>query len=266
MITLTKVFEFIPSTRPLLVSIPHAGTELSPGLAARLSEPAAHLPDTDWFVNRLYAWAADVGAGVICARFSRYVVDLNRPPDDARLYSGATTGLVPVTTFEGQAIYQHEPPSGLEVQERVQAYHGPYHDALEAELQRIHRRFGYALLLDAHSIRSVVPMLFKGQLPDLNLGSFDRRSADPQLIKRSVSVLEGQSEFSHDIDGRFKGGYITRHYGRPQQGFHALQLEIAQRAYMRETPPRWDHDRAARIQPVLSTLLESMIEWGAAHG
>jgi len=262
---LTELYEFTPSQRPLLISVPHAGTRLIPGLSERLSKAAAGLPDTDWFVDRLYAWAAGLGAGLISANFSRYVIDLNRPPDDASLYSGKTTGLVPLITFGGEAIYRRDPPTVSEVDQRIENFHRPYHQAIESELQRLKETHGYAMLLDAHSICSSVPMLFDGRLPDLNLGSFDRRSAAPQLVDLATFVLAGQMAYSTVTDGRFKGGYITRHYGRPDSGIHALQLEMAQCVYMQEEPPEWDEDRAGRVRPLLTELVESMLEWGARH-
>lgn len=234
-------------------------------MAGRLSNAAKALPDTDWFVDRLYAWSAELGAGMIGANFSRYVVDLNRPPDNARLYSTESTGLIPHLTFSGEAIYRSNPPPASEIQGRIDQFHRPYHEAIESELQRLKEAYGYALLLDAHSIRSVVPMLFEGRLPDLNLGSFDRRSAAPQLVECAATVLADQETWSTVTDGRFKGGYITRHYGRPDQGIHALQLEMAQRVYMQETPPEWDEDRAENIRPLLMRLVESMLDWGARH-
>lgn len=263
---LTGIFDFNPSQVPLLVSIPHAGTLLPPGLRERFTAEAGDLPDTDWFVDRLYRQAADLGAGVICARYSRYVVDLNRPPDDAQLYAGKTTGLVPVTTFSGQPVYRGEPPGTAEIEDRTRQFHEPYHRAIGRELQRLRNQFGYALLLDAHSICSEVPMLFDGRLPDLNLGSFDGRSADPGLVDCAASVLRDQAQFTHVLDGRFKGGYITRFYGKPDRGVHTLQLEIAQSAYMQENPPRWDENRAKVLRPMLRKLMLAMRQWGEDHG
>lgn len=257
-------------TTPLLVSVPHAGTEVTPEVAARLTPAARALPDTDWFVDRLYRAAVDLGAGLLVARVSRYLVDVNRPPDDAPLYDRSATrlvtGLVPTQDFDGRPLYRDEAaPQSTEAVERIESFWRPYHQRLEAELNRIRERHGHAVLLDAHSIRHAVPLLFEGELPDLNLGTDDGRSVAPDLRDAAAEILR-DSPFSMVVDGRFKGGYITRHYGRPAEGVHALQLEIAQRAYMNENPPCWNPARAGRLQPVLHRLIERLVEWRPAGG
>ncbi|HLF31672.1 MAG TPA: N-formylglutamate deformylase [Xanthomonadales bacterium] len=249
----------------LLISVPHAGIKIPTGLLHQFMPAARALPDTDWHVDRLYDWAPGKGAGLLVAPMSRYVIDLNRPPDDTPLYDKTTssllTGLVPVRTFSGFPVYApgHE-PSAQHVRDRLERYWQPYHRCLCEELERIKQRHGYAVLLDAHSIRSRQPLLFDGALPDLNLGSNGGSSATRTLIAAASKALQG-SRFSMVLDGRFKGGYITRHYGSPATGVHALQLEIAQSAYMQEDPPCWQDERAVSVQAVLHGLVEVLMQW-----
>ncbi len=246
---------------PLLISIPHAGTALPDGIRERLLPAAVSLPDTDWFVDRLYGWAPAAGAGVLTSVHSRFVIDLNRPPDDAPLYSSETTGLIPLTTFAGESVYHEEDaPDRAERRLRVRRYWQPYHDILEAELNRLRERHGFAVLLDAHSIAGEVPRLFPGQLPDLNLGSNRAVSASAGVIKKAWTVLAG-SDYSSVLDGRFRGGYITRHYGSPSSNIHALQLEISQRNYMQESPPVYKVQLARELQSVLKELVDTLIHW-----
>lgn len=260
--TTPAIYELYEPRTPLLVSVPHAGTRLSEGLGARLTRAGRALPDTDWFVDRLWSWVTRHGAGLLVAHHSRYVVDLNRPADDAPLYSGPTTGLVPVESFTGEPLYaEGAEPDPDDVAGRIEQYWHPYHDALARALRAVRERHGHAVLLDAHSIRSRVPRLFSGRLPDLNLGTWDGRSADPQLARRAEAVLAAAESFTYVRDGRFKGGHTTRHYGRPDEGIHALQLEMAQAAYMSEEPPTWDGVRAAQVRPVLEALLHCLQDW-----
>ncbi len=256
------VFTFTRGDTPLLLSVPHAGTRVSAAILQRFTNHARDLPDTDWFVDRLYDWVTEAGAGMLVANLSRYVIDLNRSPDDAPLYSGATTSLVPLKSFDGQSLYAaDQQPDMTETGLRCEEFWRPYHDKLATELERLRQRFGYVILLDAHSIRSRVPMLFEGRLPDLNLGSFRGASADPSLISASFSALRDHPEMSSVLDGRFQGGYITRHYGRPHEGVHALQLEMAQSVYMQECPPVYDAGRASNVVPVLNSLIQTMLSW-----
>jgi len=259
------VFSFQRGETPLLLSVPHAGTGLAEGLESRLTDRAMQLPDTDWFVDRLYDWVVEMGAGLLVANYTRYVIDLNRPPDDAALYSGPGTGLVPDQLFDGSPVYKDgSGPDSAEVVQRLAQYWRPYHDKLATELQRVRARFGHAILLDAHSIRSEVPRLFEGRLPDLNLGSHAGKSADPGLIALGFRTLQGDTHFSAVLDGRFKGGYITRHYGKPSEHVHALQLEMAQSCYMRESPPAYDPVKANRVQSVLRSLAGVLLDWSPA--
>ncbi len=249
----------------VLISVPHAGTRVPADQVEQFSAPARELPDTDWNVDRLYAWAPQAGAGMLVARMSRYVIDLNRPPDDAPLYdSSATslfTGLVPTATFSAAPVYRPGcEPDAQEIRRRVETYWNPYHRLLRKELGRIKDLHGYAVLLDAHSIRSKVPLLFTGTLPDLNLGSNSGRSAASSLLSSVRSALT-DSRFSMVMDGRFKGGYITRHYGNPRQGIHAVQLEMAQSAYMQEDPAQWDDALAQPVQILLQRLVQVLLQW-----
>ncbi|MDX1459701.1 MAG: N-formylglutamate deformylase [Xanthomonadales bacterium] len=263
---MTDILDFQAARAPLLISVPHAGTALAPGMRDRLTLDGLARADTDWFVDRLYEPCLSLGAGMIVARYSRYVVDLNRPPDDAPLYATSTTGLVPVNTFEGQPLYRQRVPDGDEIAARLAAFHSPYHERIGDELKRIRGKHGKAILIDAHSIRSRVPRLFDGSLPDLNLGSYDGRSAGKALIRRAWRSLSTQPGFSSVLDGRFKGGYITRHYGRPDQGVHALQLEMAQRAYMDEDLRQWEDSRAAPVMRALKAWLADLLEWCDGNG
>ncbi len=256
------VFTLHEGDAPLLVSLPHDGSEIPPALAARMTEGACRAPDTDWHVSRLYAFARELGASVLVPRHSRYVVDLNRPPDDASLYPGQnTTGLCPAVRFSGEPVYREgEAPDPAEVAARVERYWRPYHDALETELRRLRARHGRVVLWEGHSIRGECPFLFEGRLPDLNLGTADGRSCAPALQERLTAVLQGQQRYDWVVNGRFKGGYITRHYGDPAHGVDAVQLEISQRLYMDEDSFAWDEARARETPGVLRALLGAALE------
>lgn len=254
---------------PLLVSFPHDGTEIPPELAARLTPAARRLPDTDWHVARLYGFVAELGASLLVARCSRYVADLNRSPTGALLYPGAdNTGLVPTSTFDGDPIYlpNHE-PTDEEVGERIARYHRPYHQALEAELDRLRAAHGLAIVFDAHSIRSRVARFFDGALPDLNLGTASGASLDHDLGERLHRTLsENRDGYTSVRDGRFKGGYITRHYGRPADGWHSVQLELAQVTYMNEAHPYvFDPAKADRLRPTLRRFVQTLLSWASAR-
>lgn len=246
-----------PGTVPLLISLPHDGSEIPEALAARMTPEAQAAPDTDWHVARLYAFAREMGASVLVPRFSRYVVDLNRPPDDRSLYPGQnSTGLCPALRFSGEPVYlPGQAPSADEVAGRVETYWRPYHDALRFELDRLRAVHGRVLLWEGHSIRGECPFLFDGRLPDLNLGTAAGASCAPALQERLEAVLAKQGDYDWVANGRFKGGYITRHYGDPDAGVDAVQLEISQRNYMDEDTSAWDARSALRLQPLLQRLL-----------
>jgi N-formylglutamate deformylase len=259
-----KVLSFTRGRVPLLISMPHPGLNLTPVVREGLVDEAVSLPDTDWHIPRLYDFAHDLGASVLAAEYSRFVIDLNRPSDDKPLYAGATTGLYPSTLFEGDPLFKAgQEPSKEERASYLEKIWTPYHDTLRNELNRLRDEFGYALLFDAHSIRGHIPHLFDGRLPDFNLGTFNGASCDPELEKRVEAVCASAKSYSHVLNGRFKGGHITRHYGNPAENIHAVQLELAQSTYMEEFVPfHYRSDLADPTRVVLKQLLESMIAWG----
>ncbi|MBU0748615.1 MAG: N-formylglutamate deformylase [Gammaproteobacteria bacterium] len=260
-------FLFHQGTQPLLISMPHAGTYVPPALAARFTEEARHVPDTDWHMERLYGFAKDLGASILVATHSRYVVDLNRPPDGASLYPGqSVTGLCPIDTFADTPIYANgDVPDHAEVAARRDEIWAPYHAQLSAELGRIRALHGVAVLWDAHSIRSVLPRFFEGKLPDLNLGTANGESCDPALAQELLSIAKDARGYTAVLNGRFKGGHITRHYGQPGQGVHAIQLEMTQCSYMQEALP-FDYlpELAAGVQPHLQRMLKAALRFAAA--
>jgi len=255
------IFTLHRGNAPLLVSLPHDGSEIPKALAARMTPAARRAPDTDWHVGRLYAFAMSLGASVLAPCYSRYVVDLNRPPDDTSLYPGQnTTGLCPTRQFCDQPVYREgEEPDAAEVAARVDRYWRPYHDCLRTELERLRAAHGRVVLWEGHSIRGELPFLFEGRLPDLNLGTAGGESCSPALQQRLEAVLAAQADFDWVANGRFKGGYITRHYGAPGRGIDAVQLEISQRTYMDEDSGAWDDARAARTQRLLRALLQAAL-------
>ena len=266
-----EAFRFTAGGAPLLVSMPHVGLTVPEAIRERMSEPALALPDTDWHVDRLYDFLEALDVSWIAATHSRYVIDLNRAPDGKALYSGAReTELCPTTSFADQPLYRPgQAPDEAEVAERRAAYWQPYHDRLNEALETLRDGHGQVVLWDAHSILSQVPRFFEGRLPDLNLGSRSGSSADLELIGRleAVAAAAEAEGYSHALDGRFKGGFITRNYGRPQEGIHALQLELSQSTYMEEQPPfSFREDLAEQVRPVLRRLLETALAWARAAG
>jgi N-formylglutamate deformylase len=258
-----------PGRLPLLISMPHNGQQIPVDIAATMQPDASAVPDTDWFLDRLYGFASEdlvdgLGASVINPVYSRYVIDLNRPPDGAVLYAGANnTELCPTSGFDERPLYAAgKTPNEAEITRRIEHYWRPYHRAVNAELQRLKAQFGYALLFDAHSIKSQVPRFFEGRLPDINFGTADSKSAAPVLEQAIMAVPTGT--YSRVLNGRFKGGYITRHYGQPTQQIHALQLELSQLTYMDEETFTWQPELAAQIQPVLRAVLQSLLDVPAA--
>ncbi|MFG6459626.1 N-formylglutamate deformylase [Roseateles sp. BYS96W] len=263
-----SVFELRRGRVPLLISLPHVGTEIPADLAERMVPRARASEDTDWHLERLYRPLAEkLGASLLVPRYSRYVIDLNRPPDDQPLYPGASggTGLVPTRFFSDEPLYRDgAEPDAAAIGARREAYWQPYHDALRGELARLRDEHGHALLFDGHSIRSELPWLFDGELPALNLGTADGASCAPAITERLGGLLAGQSRYSQVVNGRFKGGYITRHYGQPERGQHAVQLEMCQRCYMDEAQdPRtaYDEAAAAQVAPLIERLLTEMLAW-----
>lgn len=261
---------------PLVVSLPHTGTDIPDDIARRLRSPWLARKDTDWHVERLYDFAAGLGATVVRTRISRSVIDVNRHPNWESLYPGhATTDLCPLTTFDGEPLYHKgAAPSSDEVIVRRAAYYDPYHAALAAETARLKARHGRVVLYDCHSIRSVVPRLFDGELPHFNVGTNSGRSCDARLTG-AVEAVADATALTRVTDGRFKGGYITRHHGRPAEDTHAIQMELACRAYLREPvgavseaswPVPYDADHAAPMRDALVRVLTACLTFAATTG
>lgn len=263
----TDSFEYHAGENALLISIPHDGRALPPDIADRMTERGRELPDTDWHVIRLYEFAKALGASVIAAKMSRYLVDLNRSPADEALYdSRFVTGLCPEQTFAGDDIYLPGGTVGAdEKDDRTAKFWRPYHDKIVSTLRDIKDRFGYALLWDAHSIPSNVPLLFDGELPQLNFGSNGGRNCGSDIINAVIAETTAYGGFSSVLDGRFKGGYITRHYGEPGNDVHAIQLELAQRSYMSEKSLQFDNKLASQLQQLLSKVLQAYLAGGASQ-
>jgi N-formylglutamate deformylase len=245
---------------PLIVSIPHAGTYLPPDIAAELTQTGRAMPDTDWHVDRLYSFLHEHDVTVLTATHSRIAVDLNRSPAGEKLYPGqAETAICPTESFAGAPFYRTAPPGEAEIASRVETYWRPYHAALQSQIARLRNVHGEVRLLDGHSIHGSIPRLFAGNLPDLNIGTNDGASASPTLTSAVEAAIAG-SGFSHVVNGRFKGGFITRHYGAPHDGVHAVQLEMAWRAYIDEAKPAFfDPARAATLTAVLRRVVNALL-------
>jgi N-formylglutamate deformylase len=257
-------FRFRAGSAPLLISMPHVGIDIPDDIAATMAPIALARADTDWHLEQLYAFAEEMGASTLAARWSRYVIDVNRPPEDTNLYPGLdTTGLCPVDTFARAPLYQAgRAPSDAQVKQRLQRYWQPYHQQLRAELDRLLALHGRVVLWDAHSIASVVPRFFAGRLPDLNVGTASGASCAPELARVVLTVAQDQRQFTVAVNGRFKGGFITRHYGQPHHHVHAIQLEMCQYLYMDEAAPfGYRADHAERVLPVLRGCVAAASDW-----
>jgi N-formylglutamate deformylase len=266
----TPAFHFRAGTRPLLISMPHVGTHVPPALAACLTDEGRRVPDTDWHLERLYDFADELGASVLVATHSRYVIDLNRPPDGASLYPGQNvTGLCPVDLFDEEPLYRDpkDLPTEAEIAARREVLWRPYHAQITQELARLKAQHGAAALWDAHSIRSVVPRFFEGRLADLNLGTADGASCDTGLAMRLLAIGQQAPGYTAVLNGRFKGGHITRFYGQPAQGVHAIQLEMTQSCYMQEAWP-FDYlpQTAAGVQPTVRRMLQEVLAFVEGEG
>lgn len=263
---MSAIYDSAQARIPLIVSLPHVGTGLVPEVEAMLAPAGLTVKDTDWHVEQLYDFARAAGAGWVQARLSRYVIDLNRPPDDASLYPGQTTSaLCPLETFQGEPIYAGAVPDAVQIASRRERYWQPYHDELERLIAAATARFGHVVLLDAHSISSVVPRLFEGRLPDINVGTHGGRSCGGGLSDALMTALAAQSHYTHVLNGRFKGGYITRHYGDPARGVHAVQFEIGQLAYLDEPASVYVPGRAAQLKGLLRSLVDVMVGYRPEH-
>ncbi|MEF2070131.1 N-formylglutamate deformylase [Consotaella aegiceratis] len=247
----------------LVLALPHTGTWLPPDVHGALDERGQRLTDTDWHLDRLYADLVP-DATVVSASFHRYLIDANRDPSGRSLYPGQnTTGLCPVTDFDGRPIYREgQDPTPQDIQARLEGFHAPYHAALEAELARVKARHGVAVLYDCHSIRSRIPYLFDGILPDFNIGTNDGASCAPALEEAVASICARAEGYSSVVNGRFKGGWTTRHYGKPEDGIHAVQMELAQSTHLaaEELPFAYDGEKAERLRVHLKAILEALSE------
>jgi formiminoglutamase len=265
---MSAVVEVTRGDGPVLLGIPHAGTAVPADIRDRLTPVGRVLADTDWHVTRLYDGLL-AGATTVCATFHRYVIDANRSPDDESLYPGQnTTGLVPLTDFDGRPIWRDgAAPDAAEIARRRAAYHAPYHAALQAEIERVRARHGVAILYDCPSIRSHIPFLFEGTLPDFNIGTASGTSCDPRIeaVTRDLCRATGRPTVTN---GRFKGGWTTRHYGRPAEGIHAIQMELAQSTHLStEAPPfAYDEAKAEWLRPHLSKILNALSDLAPALG
>ena len=257
---MTDVFSFHAGDSPLLISVPHDGCHLPADIRDRMTPAGLALPDTDWHVAELYGFARERGASMLVANYSRYVIDLNRPASDEALYPGQlATGLCPLQTFAGDDIYLSPAIDADELQRRVANFWQPYHDQIADVIKTTRDKYGYALLWDAHSISSVVPRLFDGELPELNLGTDGGRSCSKE-IEGAVAAAMNSSHYQSILNGRFQGGFITRHYGDPGKHVHAVQLELAQRVYMDESTGMYDTAKASLLRYTLGTMLDEFVE------
>ncbi len=249
---------------PLLVSVPHVGTLIPEAMQHLYVPRALDCEDTDWLLDEVYSFARELGASLLVPRYSRYLIDLNRPPGNTPMYPGVNnTELCPTHFFTGDKLYRPgKEPDAAQIAERTETYWKPYHAALSSELARLKAEHGHAVLWDGHSIKSELPWLFEGRLPALNLGTAGGTACAPSMRDRLAAVLDAQSTYTQVVDGRFKGGHITRHYGRPEQGIHAVQMEMCWHTYMAEAAPyKLDPARLADLLPLLKKLLQTTLDW-----
>ena len=257
---MSDLYEISRGSSPVILAFPHTGTNVPADIWDRLNDNGRLLADTDWHIHQLYAGLLP-NATTVRATFHRYVIDANRDPSGASLYPGQnTTGLVPTSDFDGNPIWKDgEEPSEADIALRRDNFHRPYHAALEAEIARVRAEHGIAVLYDCHSIRSVVPYLFEGVLPDFNIGTNDGGSCDPR-IAQATSELCAASGRTWVLNGRFKGGWTTRHYGKPESGVHAIQMELAQSTHLatEAVPFAYDEAKAEKLRVHLKSLLQQL--------
>lgn len=256
--------EITEGDSPVILGLPHTGTELPDAVTPKLNDTGLALADTDWQIHRLYAGLLP-GATTVRTRIHRYAIDVNRDPAGVSLYPGQnTTTLCPLTDFDGRPIYRDgAEPTPEEIATRREAYHAPYHTALRAQIARVRARHGFAILYDCHSIRSVIPHLFEGVLPDFNIGTNGGTTCAPE-IEAAVAVVCAKAEgYTSVLNGRFKGGWTTRAYGDPANKVHGIQMELAQSAYLSAEAPPWtiDDARADRLRAHLGTILSTLDHW-----
>ncbi len=257
-----KPVDVTPGTSPIILAVPHAGTYVPDEIKRLLNATGQALADTDWHVDQLYdGLLAD--ATMVRATFHRYVIDANRDPSGQSLYPGQnTTGLCPVIDFFGTPIYvDGSEPDVDEIARRRLAFHAPYHAALSAEIERVRDQCGVAVLYDCHSIRSQIPFLFEGKLPDFNIGTNGGQTCASQIEQRVFEICEDAKSYTSVLNGRFKGGWTTRFYGNPERNIHAIQMELAQSTYMHEAPPwTFDASRAGQLRGHLQKILTAVSE------
>ena len=268
---MTGFLEIHRGEAPLIVSMPHTGLEIPVEIERRMVSPWLARKDADWWIEKLYGFASALGATTIRTRISRSVIDVNRDPSGKSLYPGqATTDLCPAETFDGEPLYRGTPPDAREIAERRSGYFDPYHAALQAEIERLKARHPVIVLYEAHSIRSRVPRLFDGTLPNFNIGTNSGASC-AMALSGAVAEVCGQSGLTHVVNGRFKGGWTTRHYGKPEAGVHSIQMELACRGYMDEPeepdesnwPSPYRESRAADLRALLERVLQSCLNFAS---
>lgn len=246
---------------PIVLGLPHSGTFVPEDIWNTLNTTGRKLADTDWHVDRLYSGLLD-GVTMVRANFHRYVIDANRDPEGVSLYPGQnTTTLCPTTDFDGKPIYlDGQEPSDEDIEHRRLTWHAPYHAALKGELERVQAQHGVAILYDCHSIRSRIPFLFEGTLPDFNTGTNNGTTCDPRIEAAVVSRTQAASEYKSVLNGRFKGGWTTRHYGKPETGVHAIQMELAQSTHLttEDTPFAYDDQKAEALRKHLADILSAL--------
>jgi N-formylglutamate deformylase len=254
-----KTYNFSQGDLPILVSMPHNGTLIPESISAHMTEHALRMTDTDWFLDQLYDFAKTMGCSIIEPLYSRYVIDLNRSKEDTNLYPGQdTTELCPTTCFDKRPIYQEaKQPSKAEIMQRIEVYWQPYHQKLAATIEQLKQQYGYVLLFEAHSIKSVVPRFFEGKLADFNFGNFDQKSSSTQLTKL-IENWQPPEEYTKVFNQRFKGGYITRYYANPMDGVDTLQLELSQATYMNESDLSYNETKANEVLTVLKDLFQHL--------
>ena len=254
-----EMVELNRGSSPVILGLPHTGTFVPDDIRARLNDTGRRLTDTDWHVHELYRGILPE-ATTVRATFHRYCLDANRDPSGVSLYPGQnTTGLIPLTDFDNNPLWiEGKEPDGTETVERVLRFHAPYHRVLQAEIERVRARNGIAILYDCHSIRSVCPFLFDGKLPDFNIGTDNGKTCNP-LIEQEVGAICAAAEgYASVVNGRFRGGWTTRHYGRPEDGVHAIQMELTQATHLKSETLPFDYDveKAERLRKVLRQILE----------
>lgn len=255
---MAKDYLFHHRNSPILISVPHDGNVIPDDISINMHEFAKSSPDRDFYVSQIFSFAKDFDISLLKTNISRYVIDMNRPADNASLYPGqSVTELCPTTSFDNQEIYISKPDS-KDIQDRIEKYWQPYHQIIKDKLDVIKQEHGFAILIDAHSIKSQVPRFFEGQLPDINIGTNSGESCAPDYEEKFKTVLEAQNQYSYVFNERFKGGYITRNYGNPKENIHAIQIELSQINYMDESTNRFSVPKAEQLKTLLIRLVNSL--------